>query len=112
MQPWLQDACALADAIRRGEVRAVDALEASLQAIASSELNAVVHLDADGARRTATDVDARVARGDDPGLSRACRLDDLQDVAGMPTTQGRSSSGTASRSRTAPSSRGCARRAA
>lgn len=49
-QPWLDDACSLADAVRHGDARATDALETSLAAIAKSELNATIYLDADGAR--------------------------------------------------------------
>jgi aspartyl-tRNA(Asn)/glutamyl-tRNA(Gln) amidotransferase subunit A len=90
MEPWLDDACSLADAIRRGDVRAADALEASLDAIAASKLNAVVYLDAEGARRTAAEVDARVAAGNDPGpfAGVPTLIKDLFDVAGMPTTHG------------------------
>jgi aspartyl-tRNA(Asn)/glutamyl-tRNA(Gln) amidotransferase subunit A len=90
MEPWLQDATSLAEAIRRREVRAADALEASLRAIAGSKLNAVVWLDAEGARRRAAEVDARVARGEDPGLFGGVPvlMKDLEDVAGMPTTHG------------------------
>jgi aspartyl-tRNA(Asn)/glutamyl-tRNA(Gln) amidotransferase subunit A len=90
MQPWLDDACSLADAIRRGEVRAADALEASLAAIEPSALNAAVYVDAEGARRTALDVDARVSAGEDPGpfAGVPTLVKDLFDVAGMPTTHG------------------------
>ena len=68
MKPWLGDASSLADAVRRRDIRATDALDASLQAIAGSQLNAVVHLDTDGARRWAEEIDRLVARGKDPGL--------------------------------------------
>ena len=90
MKPWLEDACSLADAIRAGDVLAIDALEASLEVIAASKTNAVVHLDADGARRTAADIDRRVREGDDPGLFAGVPMlvKDLEDAAGMPTTQG------------------------
>ena len=50
MKVWMDDASSLADAVRRREVRAADALEASLDAIQRSELNTVVTLDAEGAR--------------------------------------------------------------
>jgi len=90
MKPWLDDASSLADAVRRGEARAADALEGSLAAIAASKLNAVVHLDADGARRQAETIDRRVAAGEDPGLLAGVPLlvKDLEDAAGMPTTHG------------------------
>ncbi|MCH8066864.1 MAG: hypothetical protein IIC90_13745, partial [Chloroflexi bacterium] len=67
MKPWLDDACSLADAIRGGDVLAADALAASLSAIDESQLNAVVHLDAESAGETAAEIDRRVAAGDDPG---------------------------------------------
>src|SRR5438552_4740434 len=90
MKPWLGDASSLADAVRRGDIRATDALEASLAAIAASQLNAVVHLDADGARRWAEEVDRLVATGEDPGLLAGVPvlIKDLEHVAGMPTTHG------------------------
>lgn len=90
VEPWLQDACSLADGIRRGEVRAADALEASLAAIERSQLNALTYLDAEGARRRAEEIDRRVRAGEDPGPFAGVPLliKDMQDVAGMPTTQG------------------------
>src|SRR5712692_10014203 len=90
MKPWLDDASSLADAVRRGEVRASDVLEASLHAIAHSHLNAVVHLDADGARRRAEEIDRLVTAGDDPGSLAGVPvlIKDLEHVAGMPTTHG------------------------
>ena len=90
MTAWLQDASSLADAIRRGDARAADALEASLDAIAQSKLNAVTHLDAEGARRTAEQIDRRVRAGEDPGLLAGVPIlvKDLEDAAGMPTTYG------------------------
>ena len=90
MKPWLDDACSLADAVRRGEVRAADAMEASLEAIAASKLNAVCYLDAAGARRRAEEIDREVAAGRDPGPFAGVPLlvKDLEDAAGMPTTHG------------------------
>jgi aspartyl-tRNA(Asn)/glutamyl-tRNA(Gln) amidotransferase subunit A len=90
MKPWLNDASSLADAIRRGEVRSTDAVEASIEAIASSKLNAVVYLDAEGARQRAEEIDRTVAAGEDAGLLGGVPLlvKDLEDVAGMPTTHG------------------------
>ncbi|MDZ4278534.1 MAG: amidase, partial [Dehalococcoidia bacterium] len=90
MKPWLEDTCALAHAIRSGDVRSVDALEASLAAIAESQLNAAVHLDPEGAHRSAEEIDRRVRAGEDPGLLAGVPIlvKDLEDVAGMPTTQG------------------------
>ncbi len=90
MQPWLDDACSLAGAIRGRDVRATDALEASLDAIAASKLNAVVYLDAEGARRRAEEVDRAIAAGEDAGPFGGVPLlvKDLEDVKGMPTTHG------------------------
>lgn len=90
MTPWIQDASSLADAIRKGDVRAVDALEASLEAIARSQLNAVAYLDAEGARRRAEEIDRAVRTGKDPGpfAGVPVLVKDLEDAAGMPTTEG------------------------
>ena len=90
MQPWLGDASSLADNIRHGDVRSVDAVEASLTAIAASKLNAIAYLDAEDARRQAADIDRRVAAGEDPGLLAGVPLlvKDLEHAKGMPTTHG------------------------
>jgi aspartyl-tRNA(Asn)/glutamyl-tRNA(Gln) amidotransferase subunit A len=90
MKPWLGDASSLADSIRHGEVTSADAVEASLQAIAASKLNAIAYLDADGARRQAIEVDRRIAAGEDPGLLAGVPLlvKDVEHARGMPTTHG------------------------
>ena len=90
MKVWLDDACSLADAIRRGDVSASDALEASLEAIATSQLNPIVTLDAERARKAASDIDAHIKRGEDPGLLAGVPIlvKDMEDVAGLPTTHG------------------------
>lgn len=90
MKPWLDDASSLADAVRRGEVRSADAVEASLEAIASSELNALTMLDAEGARRQAAQIDDRIRKGEDPGLLAGVPIlvKDVEDAAGWPTTHG------------------------
>lgn len=90
MKAWLDDASSLADAVRRREVRAADALEASLEAIERSKLNTVVTLDADGARRHAVAIDQRLGRGEDPGLFAGVPIlvKDVEDAAGMPTSHG------------------------
>ncbi len=89
MDAWLQDASSLAEAVRRGEVKAADALEGSLEAIAKSKLNTIVTLDAEEARRQAEAID-RVKRGEDPGLFAGVPLlvKDMEDVAGLPTSYG------------------------
>ncbi len=90
MKPWLDDSCSLADAVRAGEVKAADVLEASLDAIAASKVNAVAHLDANGARRRAEEIDRDVAAGKDPGLFAGVPVlaKDMGHVRGMPTTYG------------------------
>ncbi len=81
-----------ADAVRRGERTAVELVEKCLTAIAQRDeaLNAFLFLDADGARAAAIDIDARVARGEDPGPLAGVPfgVKDLQHCAGMPTTHG------------------------
>src|SRR5262245_47016951 len=44
-QPWAGDACSLVDAFRRGERTPVEELEATLDAIDASDLNAFAFLD-------------------------------------------------------------------
>src|SRR2546426_169686 len=90
MNAWLGDACGLADAVRRGEVRAADALEGSLEAISASKLNAIVTLDAEGALRQAEVIDRRVKQGEDPGLLAGVPIlvKDMEDAEGLPTSYG------------------------
>lgn len=66
---WKRDAWELADSIRRGDVTSTAVVEETLARIEhyNGTLNAVCHLDADGARERAAEVDAAVARGEDPG---------------------------------------------
>src|SRR2546426_1679977 len=90
MKPWLDDASSLADAIRRGEIRSTDALEASLEAIANSKLNALTYLDTVGEYRDGEQIDARIAQREDPGLLAGVPIlvKDVEDAAGWPTTHG------------------------
>jgi aspartyl-tRNA(Asn)/glutamyl-tRNA(Gln) amidotransferase subunit A len=90
MNVWTGDASSLTDAIRRREVKATDALEASLEAIERSKLNTIVTLDADGARRQAEAIDEILARGEDPGLFAGVPMlvKDVEDAAGLPTSHG------------------------
>jgi len=90
MKPWLDEASSLADAVRRGEVKSADAVEASLEAIANSKLNALTMLDAEGARKQAARIDDRVKKGEDPGLLAGVPIlvKDVEDAAGWPTTHG------------------------
>jgi aspartyl-tRNA(Asn)/glutamyl-tRNA(Gln) amidotransferase subunit A len=81
-----------AEAVRRGEVKAVDVLDECLAAVEAhnAPLNAFVHLDPELAHRAAERVDATVARGDDPGPLAGVPfgVKDLEDCEGMPTSQG------------------------
>ena len=90
MKPWLDDASSLADAIRRGDVKSADAVEASLEAIANSKLNALTMLDAEGALEQAAQIDGRIKKGEDPGLLSGVPIlvKDVEDAIGWPTTHG------------------------
>src|SRR5436305_12158854 len=82
----------VAEAVRAGDLKATEILDECLEAVAArnADLNAFVHLDADAARRAAQAVDEAVARGDDPGPLAGVpfSVKDLEDCAGMPTSQG------------------------
>ena len=82
----------IAEAVRRGDRRAVDVLDETLAEIerGNDALNAFVHVDEGIARRAAEAVDASVARGEDPGPLAGVPfgIKDLEDCAGMPTTHG------------------------
>jgi aspartyl-tRNA(Asn)/glutamyl-tRNA(Gln) amidotransferase subunit A len=90
MKPWLDDACSLAEAIKLKEVKVADVLDATLESISHSRLNAVAHLDTEGARRRAEQLDAELQAGRDIGPFGGVPvlIKDNQDVAGMPTTHG------------------------
>jgi aspartyl-tRNA(Asn)/glutamyl-tRNA(Gln) amidotransferase subunit A len=87
---WERDAWALADAVRTGEVRARDVVDAHLQRIEARnhELNAIVDLDAAGARRQADEIDRRVEAGEDPGpwAGVPMAVKELAQVEGLPDT--------------------------
>ncbi len=82
----------LADAVRRGEIRARALLEHHLDRIARLDppIGAFVFRDPDGARAAADAIDARVARGDDPGPLAGVPfgVKELEDVAGWPHPRG------------------------
>jgi len=85
-------ATALAAAIRRKEVSALEVLEAHLAQIGrrNAALNAIVTLDAEGARQRARAADAALARGEvwGPLHGAPMTLKDSHSVAGMRTTWG------------------------
>src|SRR5687767_11678631 len=82
----------IAEAVRRGELKAVEVLDECLAAIDAKNpaLNAFVHIDADLARDAADAVDGAIAAGRDPGPLAGVPfgVKDLEDCAGMPTTEG------------------------
>src|SRR5437879_2526346 len=79
--PWLGDACSLVDALRAGEVSAVEVLEASLAAIERSQLNAFSYLDPEAARAAAAGVDLSLPFGGVP-----VGIKELHKVKGWPET--------------------------
>src|SRR5947207_5219067 len=82
----------MAEAVRAGEMKAVEVLDECLAAIdaRNAPLNAFVHVDPELAHRAAEAVDAAVARGEDPGPLAGVPfgVKDLEDCEGMPTSQG------------------------
>jgi aspartyl-tRNA(Asn)/glutamyl-tRNA(Gln) amidotransferase subunit A len=88
----LDTAIDIATAVRAGARRAVDVLEECLDAIDAKNdgLNAFVHVDAALAREQAEAIDKAVAEGADPGPFAGVPMGvkDLEDCAGMPTSQG------------------------
>ena len=88
--PTVADA---AHRIRRGEDSAARLVEACLDSVAvNADLNAFVHVDANGALAAAAAVDAAVAAGRSDELGPLAGVPfgvkDLEDCAGMPTTRG------------------------
>ncbi|HWC38190.1 MAG TPA: amidase family protein [Acidimicrobiales bacterium] len=80
--PWAGDACSLVDLYRAGERSPKEELEATLDAIAASELNAFCHVDAESARETAAMADVAAPFG---GLVMGVK--ELDPVAGWPLTE-------------------------
>jgi Asp-tRNA(Asn)/Glu-tRNA(Gln) amidotransferase A subunit family amidase len=82
----------IAQAVRSRQVCALDVLQTALARIdrLNPALNAVVARCDDEARRAAQSVDDAIAAGGDPGplAGVPALVKDLEDVAGMPTTQG------------------------
>ena len=81
-EPWLEDACSLVDAFRAKRLSPSEALEASLAAIATSELNAFSHVDADAARSAAASADVTLPFGGVP-----IGVKELEPVSGWPYTE-------------------------
>lgn len=87
---WERDAWQLADGIRGGDLSAVDVLEVFVARIETlnETLNAFCFLDLDAARARAIEVDAAVARGEDPGIWAGVPMGvkELAKVGGWPDT--------------------------
>ncbi|WP_058234244.1 Asp-tRNA(Asn)/Glu-tRNA(Gln) amidotransferase subunit GatA [Devriesea agamarum] len=85
-------ACDTAQALRAGEVSALEVTDAHLERIAALDgtLNAFLHVNADDARATAKDVDARRSAGEDlaPLAGVPIAIKDVVVTKGMPTTAG------------------------
>ena len=80
--PWTGDACSLVDAFRRGERSPVEELDATLAAIASSDLNAFSFLDPERARQVAMGADVSLPFGGVP-----IGVKELDRVTGWPDTE-------------------------
>ncbi|HEY1709556.1 MAG TPA: amidase [Rhizomicrobium sp.] len=82
----------ISNKVRKGEMRARDAVREAFEKIEqrNPELNAFVVLDRENADRMAGEIDAKVARGEDPGKLAGVPfgVKDLEDCAGFRTTQG------------------------
>lgn len=87
-----RDATALADEVRAGDLKAVELLDACLERVEAHDgaLNAVCHLDADGARARAEEIDQAVASGVDPGPFAGVPyfVKETQPARGLPWTAG------------------------
>lgn len=80
--PWQGDACSLVDAFRAGERSPVEELDATLDAIEASDLNAFSHLDPERARAAAATADLSLPFG---GVPTAIK--ELDPVEGWPWTE-------------------------
>jgi Asp-tRNA(Asn)/Glu-tRNA(Gln) amidotransferase A subunit family amidase len=81
--PWQGDACSLVDAFRSGERSPTEEVELVLAAIERSELDALCHVDAVGARATAADADVALPLGGVP-----IGVKELEPVEGWPRAEG------------------------
>src|SRR5579859_5886516 len=88
----LETATSIADAVRGRQVAAAEILEWYLARIndGNKDLNAFIYLEAEGARARAREIDAMIARGQNPGLFAGVPMGvkDLDECAGMPSSQG------------------------
>ncbi|MHB8264145.1 MAG: amidase [Acidimicrobiales bacterium] len=79
---WAGDACSLVDAFRRKEISPVEALQACLDAIERSEINAFSYLDATRSLEQAANADISLPFGGVP-----FGVKELDHVAGWPYTE-------------------------
>jgi aspartyl-tRNA(Asn)/glutamyl-tRNA(Gln) amidotransferase subunit A len=79
--PWMGDACSLVDAFRNNERSPLEELQASLNAIEKSSLNAFSFLDPDGAVSRAKSADVSKPFGGIP-----LGVKELDAVTGWPYT--------------------------
>ncbi len=80
--PWQGDACSLVDAFRAGERSPLEELDATLAAIAASELNAFTFVDPERARAAAEAADVSLPFGGLP-----VGIKELEPVEGWPWTE-------------------------
>jgi len=90
--PCFTPAAELASRIRRGDLSSIEVVEAHLSRIEerNDAINAYVHVAADRAREAAREADRAVGSGEALGPLHGVpvAIKDLNDVAGMPTTDG------------------------
>jgi aspartyl-tRNA(Asn)/glutamyl-tRNA(Gln) amidotransferase subunit A len=86
----MRDATAIADAVRQGELSAVELARQHLDRAVGDQLGAVWLVTEERALREAADVDAAIARGEDPGPLAGVPVawKDLIDTGGIRTTYG------------------------
>jgi Asp-tRNA(Asn)/Glu-tRNA(Gln) amidotransferase A subunit family amidase len=80
--PWMDDACSLVDAFRAGERKPTDELDAVLDAIVRSSINAVCFVDHERARAAAAAADPALPFGGVP-----IGVKELEPVEGWPATE-------------------------
>jgi aspartyl-tRNA(Asn)/glutamyl-tRNA(Gln) amidotransferase subunit A len=81
-EPWMDDACSLVDAFRAKELSPLEALDACIDAIERSPLNAFSHADFDRAREAAKAADPALPFGGVP-----FGVKELEAVKGWPYTE-------------------------
>ncbi len=80
--PWMDDACSLVDAYRAKQVSPLEILDASIDAIGDSPLNAFSHTDFERARQAAGRADVSLPFGGVP-----FGVKELERVKGWPATE-------------------------